>query len=429
MIWLLPAVLWGAVCAWWMPRGPLTNPEAILTIAISFAVGRLAARFRWAFLIAPFLYVVTCELVRLRISGPSVDAPHLSPFGVIALVTGRGVHGLLALLPMTLGALTPWLLRRRILAGTAAALLLTLTVAVAIPARTPPIPGGVAELTSVNGLSLLIRGRDAARPVLLFAPGTPGGSEQGAMRTHLAGLERTFVVATMDRRAYPSPDVTVADEVADVLAVTDYLRDRFHQPKIYLLAFSGGSIPGVLAAAREPSRYHAYIGTGQAVDLRASDQIFYADILGWARSTGRDDVAAQLEQQGPPPYPDFWGYEPFLQYENAAYEQRTPALELGASEYTLLRKAHTLTAIMDTWHLLYPRMQEVDLRRDVPRLEVPAYFVQGEREMRGLAELFQPWYESLRAPSKRLFVLPGTGHRAMFEDPDGFLAVMTEISG
>ncbi|BAL90603.1 hypothetical protein AMIS_53830 [Actinoplanes missouriensis 431] len=428
MIWMLPAVLWGAVSAWWMPRGPLTSADALLTIAISFAVGLLAARSRRAFLATPFLYAVTCELVRLRTSGPSVDAPHLSPFGVIALVTGRGVHGVLALLPMMLGALAPRLLRRRILGGTAAALLATLTVAVAIPARTPPIPGGIAELTSVDGLSVLIRGRDAARPVLLFVPGTPGGSEQGTMRTRLSGLEETFVVATMDRRAYPSPDVTVDDEVSDVLSVTDYLRDRFHQSKIYLLAFSGGSIPGALAAHREPSRYHAYIGTGQAVDLLASDRIFYTDILAWARSTGRRDVADRLERQGVPPYRDFWGYEPFLQYENAAYGLPTPDLDLGASEYTPLRKAHTMTAIMDTWHTLYPRMQEVDLRRDVPDLAVPAYFVQGEREMRGLAELFQPWYDALRAPSKRLFVLPGGGHRAMFEDPDGFTAVMAGIS-
>ncbi|MBB2944032.1 pimeloyl-ACP methyl ester carboxylesterase [Actinoplanes lutulentus] len=424
---LLPAVVWGAISAWWTPRGPLTSIEAVVTIAASFAAGTLAARSRWAFLTAPLLYALTVELVRIRVSGPSVDAPHPSPFGAIALVTGRGVHGVLALFPMFLGALLPR--RGRVFAAVALPVLVLLAVTVAIPGRTAGIPGGVAELTRVDGLNLMIRGADRALPVLLFVPGTPGGSEMGAMRKHLSGLEQRFVVATMDRRAFPPADVTVDDEVADVLTVTDYLRSRFGQSKIYLVAFSGGSIPGVLAVEREPSRFAAYIGTGQAVDLRASDQIFYADILAWARAGGRADVVAQLEGSGPPPYADFWGYEPFLLYENQAYDQGEPAFELGASEYSPLRKAHTLTAIMDTWDALYPRMQDVDLRRDVPRLGVPAYFVQGGAEMRGLSELFTPWYEALLAPSKQVEFYPGAGHRAIFEDPQRFVATMSRIAG
>ncbi|WP_433825343.1 alpha/beta fold hydrolase [Actinoplanes sp. CA-015351] len=427
LILLIPAFVWGVISAWWTPRGPLTSIEAVVTIAASFAAGILAARSRWAFLTAPLVYALTVELVRIRVSGPSIDAPHPGAFGAIALITGRGVHGVLALLPMFLGALLPR--RGRVFAAVALPVLVAMAVAVAVPARTAPIAGGVAELTRVDGLNLMIRGADRALPVLLFVPGTPGGSEMGAMRKHLSGLEQRFVVATMDRRAFPPADVTVGDEVADVLTVTDYLRSRFGQPKIYLLAFSGGSIPGALAVSREPSRFIAYIGTGQAVDLRASDQIFYADILAWARAGGHHDVVAQLEAQGAPPYQDFWGYEPFLLYENQAYDQGEPGFELGASEYPLLRKAHTLTAIMDTWDTLYPRMQDVDLRRDVPRIEVPAYFVQGGKEMRGLSELFTPWYEALQAPSKQVEFYPGGGHRAIFEDPERFVATMSRIAG
>jgi pimeloyl-ACP methyl ester carboxylesterase len=435
MRWLIPAVIWGAVSAWWMPRGPLTTVDAIVTIAGGFAVGALAVRARWAFALTPLLYVVTYELVRLRTSGPSVDAPHLTPFGAIALVTGRGVHGVLALAPMVAGLLTARAVRgagrlpTRIAAGVSTALVVALTAMVAIPARTGPVPGGVADLTTVGGLNLMIRGADPTKPVLLFVPGTPGGSETSAVRTHLSGLEEHFVVATMDRRAFPPPTVTVDDEVAGVLTVTDYLRTRFTQPKIYLLAFSGGSIPAALAVRREPDRFRAYIGAGQAVDLRASDRIFYTDILAWARREGRAKVVAQLEKQGPPPYPDFWGYEPFLLYANAAYRQRDPGLGLGGGERTLLAKAHTLTAVMDTWDALYPRMQDVDLRRDVPELAVPAYFVQGGDEMRGLAELFEPWYAALAAPVKQVHYLPGAGHRAMFERPDELTAVLTGISG
>jgi pimeloyl-ACP methyl ester carboxylesterase len=427
---VLLAVVWGVASARWTPRGPLTNPQALWSIGISAAVGLAAgwvSRSRWAMLTAPAGFIVAVELTRIGVPGPSVDAPHLSTFGLVALVTGRGVHALLSVVPMMLGAA-----RGKWIIG-----LVLITVPVAIPAHTPRIPGpdSVTELTRVGRLGVLIRGADRAAPVLLFVPGAPGGSETGPVREHLSGLERHFVVATLDRRgggsSYsaldPTATVTVDSAVADTLAVTDYLRRRFHQDRIYLLGHSGGSIISVLAVQRHPEKYRAYIGTGQAVDLPASDRICYADILGWARSTGRDKLVRQLVTQGPPPYRSVYAYEPIMLYENQVYRQRPNNFGLAASEYTPLEKAHTLNAILDTWNALYPRMQGVDLRRDVPRLDVPVYFVQGGHEMRGLAVLFDQWYPMLEAPRKHLDVFEPAGHRAIFEEPDRFVAVMARV--
>jgi pimeloyl-ACP methyl ester carboxylesterase len=444
---LLLAAAWGAAVGLRTPRGPLTNAEALWSIAISaglgFGAGRLL-RSRRAVLLTPWAYVVSLELCRLSLSGPSVDPPHFSLFGAVALVTGRGVHGLLSVLPMALAAAYGCGLRRRrsrVLAGVGTVALALVTAAVAVPARTGAIPGGVAELAHVDAgghhLGLMIRGRDPARPVLLFVPGAPGGSETGAMRAHLAALESHFVVATLDRRgggaSYaaldPTSTMTPAENVADILAVTDYLRSRFRHDRIILLAHSGGSLLGALAAHQHPEKFSAYVGTGQAVDVEASDQLFYDDILAWARATGKTGVAGKLERQGRPPYRSFWPYETFMLYENQAYAQRAAPLEIAGPEYTVLQKAHTLNAIMDTWDALYPREQDIDLRRDVPELKVPVYFVQGGNEMRGLSVLFDEWYAGLRAPAKQRITIPGAGHRAMFEEPDRFVAALTTFLG
>jgi len=451
--------VWGIVAARWTPRGPLTIPQALWSIGISAAVGLAAGwsiRSRWSMLAAPAAFVVAVELTRLGVRGPSVDAPHLSPFGIIALLTGRGVHGVLSVLPLGLGAaygagLTrrgrPASRIRRVGTAVLTAALAAVTVAVAIPAHTtPPGPGGVAELTSVDvggyRLGLMIRGDDATAPVLLFIPGAPGGTELGSMRRHLAALERHFVVVTLDRRgggsSYPALEPTTAvipdSAVADTLAVTDHLRDRFNHEKIYLLGHSGGSIISVLAVQRHPDKYHAYIGTGQAVHLPTSDRIFYHDILAWAQATGRDDLARQLTDQGPPPYPDVYRYEPIMTYAPEAYAydhspnaQGATDITIDVPEYTLLQKIHTLNAILDTWSALYPRMQHIDLRHTVQRLEVPAYFIQGGHEMRGLAQPFTQWYEQLQAPRKHQEIFETAGHRAMFEQPDRFVAVMNQI--
>ncbi|WP_436530107.1 alpha/beta fold hydrolase [Actinoplanes sp. HUAS TT8] len=442
---LLLAAAWGAAAAFWTPRGPLTNTQALWSIAMSagvgFAAGRLL-RSRWAIPTTSIAYVVSLEIFRMTVSGPSVDPPHPSVLGVVALVAGRGVHGLLALLPMALAAAYGCGFRRRrgrVLAAVWTAVLALVTAAVAVPARTDAIPGGVAELTHVDTgghrLGLMIRGRDLTEPVLLFVPGAPGGSETGAMRAHLAGLESHFIVATLDRRgggaSYaaldPTSTMTPEQNVADILAVTDYLRSRFRRDRIVLLAHSGGSLLGALAAYRHPEKYSAYVGTGQAVDVEASDQVFYDDILAWARRTGKADVVRTLERQGRPPYRGFWPYETFMLHENEAYAQRSAPLEIAGSEYTLLEKAHTLNAIMDSWDALYPREQAIDLRRDVTELKVPAYFIQGGNEMRGLSVLFTEWYAGLRAPAKQLVTIPGGGHRAMFEEPDRFTAALTDL--
>ncbi|MET8154682.1 alpha/beta fold hydrolase [Actinoplanes sp. NPDC049668] len=465
-MWWAPAALWGIVAGAWMPRGPLTGAEVLWSVALSAAAGGLAgwaSRSRWSMLVAPAVFVVALELLRLRADGPSADAPHASAFGFIVLATGRGVQLLLTALPMALGAAYGAGLARRgtqggrisryvrrALTAIAAAAVLTATVAVAVPARTAPIPGprSVAELTHVevggHRLGLMIRGADTSAPVLLFVPGAPGGSEFGSVRRHLAALERRFVVVTLDRRgggsAYPALDptmtVTPDGEVDDIIGVTDHLRRRFAQEKIYLLGHSGGSILGVLAVSRRPELYRAYIGTGQAVDVRATDGICYTDVLAWARATGRADLVRRLTALGPPPYPDVYSYEPLMLHQNAAYDYDRSGLDEGVDgafenldveEFTLLQKAHTLNALLDTWNALYPRMQDIDLRRDAPRLGVPVYFVQGGHEMRCLAVLFDQWYALLEAFAKHLTVVADAGHRALFERPDRFATVMDGV--
>ncbi|MGX6607372.1 alpha/beta fold hydrolase [Micromonosporaceae bacterium Da 78-11] len=303
---------YGLLAAWWTPRGPVTTSQAVAAIVISVIVGAftgLLLRSRWALLLSPVTFMAIFELARRSTAGPMVDGIHLgSTYGLVAFALGRGLHAILALVPMLLGAALGAAAARRLrgdvplragwsrfglwMRRTGVALLGVglgaLAAAIIRPASTEPIlaaddkpsSGSVAELTRVSvgshDLAMMIRGNDTANPVLLFLAGGPGGSELGAMRRHGQLLEQNFTVATLDQRGTgksadnlePTATLTLDRAVNDAIEVTNHLRHRFGQDKIYVVGNSWGTILGVLAVQQHPELYRAFIGTGQMVSPR-----------------------------------------------------------------------------------------------------------------------------------------------------------------
>lgn len=464
------AVGWGAVQGVMLPRGPFTAVEAIATAAVSASVGLAAGwltRSRLAPLLAPLLFVVAFEAARWAWLGAYAIWPKPSTYGLVMLVTGRGVHGVFTLLPLALGALfglvslggaarrrdaAAW--AGRIVGAGGLAVLLFACSAIIAPARTAPVlgpdghelPGSIAELTTVpvNGhdLSLLIRGRDESAPVVLFLAGGPGGSELGAMTADLS-LEQHAVVVTWDQRGAgksyaeldPVSTLTLDGAVADTIAVTEHLRARFGVEKVYLVGQSWGTLLGVLAAKERPDLYHAFVGTGQMVNLPETDRRFYDDTLAWARATGRDDLERSLVRNGPPPYEDLFAYEDALSHEHKVYPyDHSPNAEgpsgfsehVFAAEYTPLERIHNLAAMLDTFAVLYPQLQDVDLCRDAATLDVPVVLIQGRHEAPGRAEPARDWFDDLRAPSKEWIELATSGHRPIFQQPGEFARAFAE---
>lgn len=453
--------------AWLTPRGPVTTPQALISMAAALLVGALcglAMLSRWSVLLAPAVYVAVFELTRRGAAGPTVDGIHLgSTYGTIAFVVGRLAHGLLVLAPMAVGAAYGIGLAGRLRPGAAPAIgpvgwaltglatlaLAGVAIAIARPATTAPIvgadgerlPNSIAELRTVriggHDQVVMLRGRSRDNPVLLYLAGGPGGTDLGALRADV-GLEQYFVVAAWEQRgagkSYPAIDpletLTVEQMVADTIAVTNYLREEFGEEKIYLVGNSWGTTLGVLAVQRHPELFHAYIGVGQMVSQRETDRMFYEDTLAWAERTGNDALAATLRRNGPPPYENLLNYEASNMYEHEwnAYPELDMSNEMPAilfvPEYTWVERFNAFRGFLDSAFALYPQLQGVDFRADVPRLEVPVYVVLGEHEARGRAEPAKEWFAALEAPSKELIILEGAGHRALFDETAAFTTLM-----
>ena len=456
--------------AWLTPRGPLTGTEAVVTMVLALAVGVLAGvatGSRWSLLASPVVFAVVFEVARVGTAGPTVDGVSLTMLGAVAFVVGRGVHGVLVLVPMALGAgYGVWLAHRlghpsaprpggagRLVTGLVTVAMLVLAAGLVRPATTAPIlgadgqplPGSIAEFATVEigGVDqvLLLRGASTANPVLLHLAGGPGGTDLGAMRAD-AGLEEHFVVVTWDQRGAgrsyatsidPVEELTLAQAVSDTLEVTDHLRDRFGQDRIYLTANSWGTIPSVLAVQQHPERYHAYVATGQMVNNAHTDRVFWEDALAWAERTGQEGLADRIRAAGPPPYDDLLLYQHTVSYEHQwnAYPGVGELYEMPANvmvpEFSLLERVNAVRGLFDVNWFVYPQLQTYDFRRDVPRLEVPVTLVLGRHEARGRAEPATQWFDQLQAPAKELNIFDRSGHRPSFEQPDDFVRVMREV--
>lgn len=461
--------LWGIVAASWTPRGPTTTTEALVTLGVSLGCGVAAGILggsRWLVLLGPLTFLVAFELVRLPIEGPTVDTIQPTLYGLMAFASGRGFDAFLVLLPLALGAAVGaglWRLRHgpelrggirragrvagRTVAVLSAGVLVALAVGLAVPARTAAVAGGISEFGSVevagHRLNYLARGQDPTAPVLLYLAGGPGGSEYGAMRRHLQGLEEHFVVVTLDQRgtgtSYPALDpvdtYTLGSAIGDVIAVTEHLVEEYGTDRVLLVGQSWGTLLGVLAVQRSPELFSGYVGVGQMVDIAETDQIFFADTLAWAEGEGNTQLVAELERIGAPPYEDILNYETALTYEQQVYPYDHTGNSEGSGgfsenilveEYSLLDKVHVLGAFLDTFAVLFPQLQRTDLRESATSLAVPVFFVQGAHEARGRSEPFEDWYPMLQAPHKERVTFERSGHRPLFEQPEEFVEYLSQ---
>ena len=182
-----------------------------------------------------------------------------------------------------------------------------------------------------------------------------------------------------------------------------------------------------------PDLYHAFVGSGQMVSMRETDVTFWEDTLLWAEENGNTGLVDQLNANGPPPYKNILDYEPALSHEHDwnPYPEFDSDNEMPANlfvpEYNWMERFNGLRSFLDTFAVLYPQLQDLDFRVDVPSLEVPVYLVSGEHEARGRAVLADEWFDMLDAPSKERVSVDGAGHRAHFDQPAWFAEFMSMV--
>jgi pimeloyl-ACP methyl ester carboxylesterase len=305
------------------------------------------------------------------------------------------------------------------------------------------LENSIAELIKVelNGRKqwISIRGWDKNAPVLLFLAGGPGGTQMAAVRYELTELEKHFVVVNWDQpgsgKSYYSEktkNITAQTYIEDGYALTEYLKERFSQDKIYLTGESWGSALGIFLAEKYPESYYALIGTGQMVDFAETERIDYAKALEIAQSKGDTALIERLKANGEPPYYGkdvTWKSAVYLNYLSA-YMASNPKIQnpgyntfrdVGSSEYGLFDKLNFFRGIVNTYNHVYQQLYTIDMRTDYTKLDVPVYFFLGRYDVNAPTALVEEYVQVLDAPDKRIVWFEHSGHSPWINEPDKFV--------
>ncbi len=317
------------------------------------------------------------------------------------------------------------------------------------PRQKDPPPPGIARIETimVDGLPerLLIRGRDPVHnPVLLFVHGGPG-FPAAPFRQVNSDLEREFTVVHWDQRGagysyfpegVPLDTMRVEQFVRETLAVSRHLCRQFHQPKLYLLGHSWGTLPAILAADRDPQLFYAYIAVSQLVDINESERRLTAAALRHAQTAHARAMARELRAVGPPPYwdlPDQDRAENFIsklfpRVPHEATDLRLGALALTSRYYPLPEVIRCFRSYQFSRRLLDPQLHGYDLRRLVPELDVPIYFFVGREDTTFGVTMQQEYFRALNDPRGKEFVLfRDSTHWPHLEQPAEFEVQMEHV--
>ncbi len=307
------------------------------------------------------------------------------------------------------------------------------------------------EAIELNGAQqwLVIRGRDRTNPVLLYVHGGPGNPETATLVRYNRSLEDDFVVVSWEQRgagkSYPAgledpAAVNAAQLLDDLHALTGYLKSRFGQGRLYVVAHSYGTLLAIRAAQRYPSDYYALVSIEQTSNAAREEALMHAWVLEQARADGNEDAVRELTalsplENGTLPLADRVVRMKWVEHYGGGVlhtpnaTQKLALVLLESSEYTAWEKINYLLAQDFTLAHLFPDKNNVhtDLFTEIPSLDVPIYFVHGRYDHLIPIQVSRAYYESLRAPHKSFVVFENSAHSPIYEEPERFHELMRQV--
>ncbi|MEO5890895.1 MAG: alpha/beta hydrolase [Ferruginibacter sp.] len=293
---------------------------------------------------------------------------------------------------------------------------------------------------SINGIEqwVTIHG-DSTKPIVLFIHGGPGSPMSPYSNTLYKNWEKDFIIVQWDQRGagktYGSnaPEeltpryleanpLTLEQMTEDGIELSEYLLKHLRKQKLILFGTSWGSALGVKMATKQPILFYAYVGHSQIVDT-GIDLALYNKVYQRAKKINDTASLATLNSIGKPPYdkakyvgrlmrivkkyerakstpaPASW----FV--EDAAYDNpKDNQNRSDGDDYSFVNFAG------DKQLGVKSMSAKIDLLKDNVDFKMPVYLIQGSEDLLTPKEKTKKYFDNIKAPGKKYFLLPKTAH-------------------
>ena len=313
------------------------------------------------------------------------------------------------------------------------------------------VEGSISEkaYTEINGvkMGMIIKSKNLSNPVLLFVHGGPGMPEYFLTEKYPTGLEDYFTVVYWDQRdaglSYSSDisaeTMTKEQFVADTIEVTNYLRERFEQDKIYIMGHSWGSYVAIQAAAKAPELYCAYIGIAQISNQLRSEKIAYDYMLDYYKKVGDIKTLKKLEAahfETMEYLPDNYSKirDDVMHRAGIGTTHEMKSVVTGIFLPVMKNREYTLAEKINIWRgkiyvkstNLSDELYKTDLSDSLIKFDIPVYFLSGIHDYTVNYSLAEVYLKKIVAPVKGYYLFEKSAHSPLFEEPEKMLQIMRE---
>ena len=283
---------------------------------------------------------------------------------------------------------------------------------------------------------VIIRGKSINNPILLMLHG--GTTEIAHSIQFNKSLEEYFTVVYWEQRgegkSYSKDIVDAKPEleeyIKDTHELTDYLKNRFDQEKIFLLGHSWGTMLGMKTIEQYPNDYEAYIAVSQYCDPLQSDKLMFKY---FRESTNKTSIIKKIDTLDTLTKESVKGvslvtrtYKIFpliLKFGGFYHENKLMNLVklfwmpiLRLKEYNLLDKYRAMQQNEKRLQIYY----QYNFFETLLEVKIPVYFIHGISDYVINYNITKEYFEKLKAPKKIFFTFEKSGHLPEFEEPEKF---------
>ncbi len=292
----------------------------------------------------------------------------------------------------------------------------------------------------INGIEqwVTIKG-ESSKPVILFIHGGPGSPISPYSDKLYKDWEKDFIIVQWDQRGtartygrnapeeltpeYLQSNPLRLDQMTnDGIELSAYLLKHLGKQKLILFGTSWGSALAVKMATKQPDLFYAYVGHSQIVNP-AIDIELYTTIYKMAE--GKNDTAALaiLNTIGKPPYEraKYVGqlFRIIKKYERANSIPAPESWFIVSPAYDNEKDNQNRSDGDDYSFVNYTGDKKlgvqamsvgIDLMQDNVNFKIPVYLIQGNEDILTPKEKTEKYFNKIKAPSKKYYLLPKTAH-------------------